>query len=441
MRVAFIQKDPLPDPYVAVIAAQAVFRGHQARAFLPGAERDVISAVRRFAPGLLVFHVAGGFEDWACHTGGVLSRALGGVPVCFIGDFPAAHPDLVLRDGVDFVLPGDPDETIPELLWRISLEKTLVGAMGTVGVGRDGSLEVGPPREPVGDLDESAAADFEIYRRYRFVQDQKTAPVLVGRGTVENLHAGHRIGLAELGRRFAPDVRRHSVQGAISRVQMLKQRRPHYRRFGIRDDSFCGDEAWLAAFLDRYEAEVELPFGCVARPDQLPPRVIDRLADAGCDCVRLGIESGDPGLRSEIAGTAIPDEQVEAVVARLKERGVRVHTVSFVGLPGETEETAARTLDLVARIRPDHAFCFTVHPADGTDVTPSMQRLAWLVPYVARLPLLRGAVHKAVDTPADGLFRRLFQIQHDVGFVRSGELPLPDVTRVALAMSRDRQWL
>jgi len=437
VRVAFVQKDPLPDPYVAVIAAQAVFRGHQARAFLPGAERDIVGAVRRFAPGLLVFHVAGGFEDWACHTGGVLSRALGGVPVCFIGDFTAEHPDLALRDGVDFVLTGDPDETIPELLWRISLEKTLLGAMGTVGVDADGALQTGPPREPIGDLDESAAADFEIYRRYRFVQDQKTAPVLVGRGTVENLHAGVRIGTGELKRRFAGDVRRHSVQGAISRIQMLKQRRPHYRRFGIRDDSLCGDESWLLAFLDRYRTEVELPFGCVARPDQLPPRTIDALADAGCDCVRLGIESGDAELRGAIAGTAIPDEQVDAVVARLKERGIRVHTVSFVGVPGETEESAARTLDLVASLRPDHAFCIPVH---GAETTPAMQRLAWLVPYVARVPLLRGAVHRAVDTAADGLFRRLFQIQHDVGFVRSGELPLPDVTRVALAMSRDRQW-
>ncbi|MCO4770129.1 MAG: radical SAM protein [Deltaproteobacteria bacterium] len=439
MRVAFLQKDPLPDPYVAVVAAQAVFRGHSARVFLPGAERDVVGAVRRFAPGLLVVHVAGGFVDWARATGAALSRALGGPPVCFIGEFPSSHPELALLDGVDFVLPGDPDETVSELLWRISLEKTLRGCMGTVGV-HEGALDAGPPREPVGDLDETPAADFEIYRRYRFVQDQKTAPILLGRGTVENLHAGFRIGAAELRRRFAP-ARKHSVQGAISRVQMMKQRRPFYTRFGFRDDSVCGDHAWLAAFLERYTVEVELPFGCMARPDQLPPRVIDQLADAGCDTVRLGIESGDPELRQQVAGTAIPDEQVEAVVARLRERGIRVQTVSFLGVPGETPDSAVRTVELVARLRPDHAFCFTLWDDPDAVTSPELQRLAWLVPYAAQMPWLEKAVVSAMSQTADGLFERLFRLQHDVGFVRSGELPLGDMTRMALRMSRTRQWI
>ncbi len=440
MRVAFIQKDPLPDPYVAIVAAQAVFRGHQARVFLPGAERDVVRSIREFAPGLLVFHVAGGFEDWALRTGKALGNALGGPPVCWIGAFPSDHPDLALRDGVDFILPGDPDETIPELLWRISLEKTLEGSMGTVGTRDGASLVTGPPRDDLIDLDETPAADYEIYKRYRFVQDQKTAPILVGRGTVENLHAGLRVGTNELRRRFRP-ARRHSVQGAISRVQMMKQRRPIYRRFGFRDDSLCTDPDWLAAFLDRYRVEVELPFGCMARPDQLSPKIIDQLADAGCDCVRLGVESGDAELRRDLAGTAIPDEQVEAVVARLKERNLRVHTVSYLGVPGETLDTAARTVQLIAHLKPDHAFCFTVWDDDDAVVSPELQRLAWLVPFVARAPMLENAILTAMGRSADPLFSTLFQIHHDVGFVRSGELPMLDMARMALQMSRSRQWI
>lgn len=435
MRVAFIQKDPLPDPYVAVIAAAAVFRGHQARVFLPAAERNLAESVRRFAPGALVFHVAGGFEDWAQSTGAALSQSLGGPPVCFIGDFPASHPELALRDGVDFVLTGDPDETIPELLWRISLEKTLQGTMGTTW-SEAGRLETAPPREAITDLDETAAADLEIYRRYGFVQGQSTAPVMVGRGTLENLHAGFRIGVSELARRFAP-ARRYSAQGAISRVQMLKQRRL-YRRFGFRDDSFATDPEWLLAFLERYRVEVERPFGCMARPDHLSPAIIDALAESGCDCVRLGIESGDPELRAQIAGTAVPDEQITAVVARLRERGIRVHTVSFLGVPGETEESAAKTVALIGALRPDHAFCHTVWDDPEAATTPELTRLAWLVPYVARAPFLGRSVLSAMSKPADGLYRRLFQIQHDVGFVTSKELPALDMARMVAGMSRAR---
>ena len=436
MRVAFIQKDPLPDPYVAVIAAQSVYRGHQARVFIPAAERDLESAVRRFAPGALVFHVAGGFEDWADRVGQRLRAALGGPPVCAIGAFAADYPELARRAGIDFVLTGDPDETIPELLWRIEREKTLPGTMGTVCLGDDGQLLAGPPREAIADLDETPAADHEIYRHYGFVGGQHTGPLCVGRGTVENLHAGFRVGLAEVQRRFRP-ARRLSVNEALARVHMLRNRR-RYTRLAFRDDTFTLDADWLAAFLDRYREEVELPFGCMARPDQLAPKVIDGLADAGCDTVRLGIESGDPALRQAAAGTAIGDDLIEAVTQQLRDRGIRVHTVSFLGLPGETADTARRTVDLVARLRPDHAFCFTVWDDPGAHTSPALQRLAWLVPLVARAPWLAGLVASAMDTPGDAVYRRLFQVQHDLGFLRSGELPLTDIARIASRMSRAR---
>ncbi len=436
MRVAFIQKDPLPDPFVAVVAAQAVYRGHQARVFLPGAERDLEGSVRRFAPGALVFHVAGGFEDWADRVGLRLRTALGGPPVCVIGSYGTDHPELALRDGIDYVLPGDPDETIPELLWRISMEKTLEGTMGTVCRGPDGALLWGPPREQIADLDETPAADFEIYQRYGFVAGQRTAPMCVGRGTIENLHAGVRISLAEVGRRFRP-ARRMSVGQAISRANMLRNRR-RYRRFGFRDDSLTLDPDWLALFLDRYRREVELPFGIMARPDQLAPKIIDGLAAAGCDCVRLGIESGDPQLRRAAMGTTVSDPEIEAVVERLRSHGIRVHTVGWLGLPGETRETAMRTVELVARLRPDHAFCFTVADEPGSASTPELRRLAWLVPHAGRAPALAGLVARALDGPGDALYQRLFLLQHDLGFIRSGELPPWDILRIGTRMSRAR---
>ncbi len=436
MRVAFIQKDPLPDPYTALVAAQVVYRGHQARVFLPAAEHDLEGSLRRFAPGALVFHVAGGFDEWAVRVGQRLKRALGRPPVCTIGRFGSDHPELALRDGIDFVLTGDPDETLAELLWRITMEKTLPGTMGTVCQGPDGELLYGPPRAEIQDLDETPAADLEIYQRYGFVAGQRTGPMCVGRGTVENLHAGFRIGLAEVAQRFRP-ARRLSVEQAIARIHRMRNRR-RYRRFGFRDDSLTLDPDWLALFLDQYRHGVGMPFGIMARPDQLAPKLIDGLADAGCDCVRLGIESGDEALRRQAAGTALPDALIEDVVARLRSKGIRVHTVSWLGLPGETRETALRTVELVARLRPDHAFCFTVHDDPEASTTPALQRLAWLVPYVSQAPRLAPLVTRAMDQPGDALYQRLFLLQHDLGFIRSGELPAFDIARIAARMSRKR---
>ena len=148
--------------------------------------------------------------------------------------------------------------------------------------------------------------------------------------------------------------------------------------------------------------------------------------------------TGDEALRRQAAGTALPDALIEDVVARLRSKGIRVHTVSWLGLPGETRETALRTVELVARLRPDHAFCFTVHDDPEAATTPALQRLAWLVPYVSQAPRLAPLVTRAMDQPGDALYQRLFLLQHDLGFIRSGELPAFDIARIAARMSRKR---
>ena len=399
------------------------------------------------APGAGTTHAGaayvawGGFEDGALERGRHLRQVMPGIPILWLGAFPCDHPELACRDGVDLVIQGDPGDVVPDLLSRIDRSAGLQGTPGTASC-VDGSATTAPggqPRgEPGDDLDAQPSADLGIYERYGFVSAQRTAALAVGRGSFENLHAGFRIGVAELRRRFQP-ARRHSVAEGLARVHVARSRRPSTRRLGFRDDSFALDEGWLTTFVERLAREVELPFGCIARPDHLPPRVIDALAAAGCDTVRLGIESGDPGLRRQLAGTAIADEQIEAVVERLRGHGITVHTVSFLGVPGETIETALRTVDLLARLRPDHASCFPTWAGDSeAALSPQVERLALLAPLVARSPRLAARVRRAVEAPRDGLYRRLFQLQHDVGFLRSGELPAGDIARIVFGMRAGR---
>lgn len=57
-------------------------------------------------------------------------------------------------------------------------------------------------------------------------------------------------------------------------------------------------------------------------------------------------------------------ERIEAVRAALPD--ISLSTDIIVGFPGETEEDFAQTLDLVERVRFDHAFTFIYSPREGT---------------------------------------------------------------------------
>ena len=438
MRVAFIQKDPMPDPALMVLGAAVVFRGHEAECFIPAAERDLEASMRAFAPAIVVFSPTTGFFEWALEQAQRIRGMTGGAPNVFTGTHATDHPEIVREDGVDLVMMGDPETTLPELLLKIFKERELPGTGGAVALGPTGDLVAGPEREAIDDLDSLPLPDLEIYRRYGFVQGQTTLAAAVGRGVFENTHSGFRIGLQELQRRFRP-ARRHSVAEAIQRVHLMVQRRPNYRRVAFKDDSFLMDPAeWVHEFLTRYRDEVALPFSCVASPDVLDDAMVSRLANAGCALVRVAVESGDEDLRSAVLGRRVTDEQVVDAVARLRDRHIGVHTFSFFGLPGETLETATSTLDFNLELRPDHAFAILVADEEGASLSPEIERLQLLLPLAASAPWLRGALLQAATMPGEGLYRALFQLHHDVSFVTGDELAKPDVLRIVASMWRGR---
>ncbi len=152
----------------------------------------------------------------------------------------------------------------------------------------------------------------------------------------------------------------------------------------------------------------------------------------------MAVESGDEGLRSAVLGRTVTDAQVVDAVARLRDRGIAVHTISFFGLPGETPQTATRTLDFTLELRPDHAFAILVADEEGASLSPEIERLQLLLPLAASAPVLRGAAVQAATMPGDGLYRALFQLHHDMAFVTGDELARPDVLRIVASMWRGR---
>lgn len=437
MRVAFLQKDPMPDPGLMGLAAAAVLRGHECEVFIPAAERDLERALRRFSPAAVVFLPSTGFVRWALQQARRVRAITGGAPNLFTGVHATDHPELIREEGVDLVLLGDPETTLPELLFKIVKERPLAGTSGTVALDAGGALLRGPERAFEDELDHLPLPDLEVYRRYAFVQKQTTLAFAVGRGGLECTHAGFRIGLGELHRRFRP-ARRHSVDDAIRRLNLLARQHGRVRRVAFKDDTLLTDRAWALALLARYAREIGRPFSCVARPDLLDDELVSALSKAGCDLVRLGIESGDPELRSAALGADVSDAQVLDAAARLRDRGIALHTISFLGLPGETLGTATTTLDLNLRLRPEHAFSILLADEAGAALRPEIVRLQALLPLVVSIPRLRDLALAALHRPGDALYRALFQLHHDHSFITGRELARADVLRIVAGHWRRR---
>jgi radical SAM superfamily enzyme YgiQ (UPF0313 family) len=94
---------------------------------------------------------------------------------------------------------------------------------------------------------------------------------------------------------------------------------------------------------------VPVQWSAYAYPHDIDTGLADRMARAGCRALFLGIESLAPGVRVGKHHAKDPCEIARAVDA-LHQHAIFVHGNFIIGLPGETPDTVAQTIDGIASI-------------------------------------------------------------------------------------------
>jgi anaerobic magnesium-protoporphyrin IX monomethyl ester cyclase len=128
------------------------------------------------------------------------------------------------------------------------------------------------------------------------------------------------------------------------------------RLHGIQEDSFVDD-----VFTNRpgggarklcelmIQADLDLTWYCNVRADQVSPRIASTMKEAGCHQVFMGFESGcDDMLRRIHKGERVAD--LERGAATLKAANIRISIGFIVGLPGETDDSVRKSIDLCNRV-------------------------------------------------------------------------------------------
>ena len=133
------------------------------------------------------------------------------------------------------------------------------------------------------------------------------------------------------------------------------------------DDMMGIKPGWLDCLADRIEEHgVRIPFKCLNRADLLLRNgEIEALRRAGCQIVWTGVESGSQQILDAMdKGTTV--EQVREATRRLHDAGIQVGFFLQFGYPGETRDDIAQTFALVRECRPDQIGVSVSYPLPGT---------------------------------------------------------------------------
>jgi anaerobic magnesium-protoporphyrin IX monomethyl ester cyclase len=133
------------------------------------------------------------------------------------------------------------------------------------------------------------------------------------------------------------------------------------------DDIMGLKPGWLVDFamaVRKFEAGI--PFKCLSRADLLLREGdIKALAEAGCQIVWIGAESGSQRILDAMdKGTKV--EQITKAAALLRQQGIQVGFFLQFGYPGETLADIERTLEMVRETLPDDIGISVSYPLPGT---------------------------------------------------------------------------
>ena len=284
-----------------------------------------------------------------------------GSTVILCGADATDHYESYLAQGADYVLIGEGEETLVELLDQLSAGNETQDILGlatryTAHVIR---------RPDISNLDALPfpAWDLVDVEKYRSIWVQRQGYFSMNMVTTRGCPF-HCNWCAKpiWGQRYHS----RSPENVAAEMKWLKETY-HPDHIWFADDILGLKPGWLSKFADAIHAQGGLiPFKCLSRADLLTREgEVDALARAGAQTVWMGAESGSQKILDAMdKGTRV--EEIHQAARQLKRVGIRVGFFLQFGYPGETRDDIETTIQLVRDCEPSDIGISVSYPMPGT---------------------------------------------------------------------------
>lgn len=378
---------PLGTLYAAAALREGGYRVALFDAMLasgPSAFRDALDA---HAPAIVIFYEDSfNYLSKMCLTrmrDAVLdmtraARAAGATVVAAGAD-ATDNPAHYLNAGVDFVLTGEADRTVCELVSAIVRGRghggnagnagnagSIARIQGVVHAGEHGNGSARRParRQPERHLDELPWPAWDLIEVDRY------------RRAWTEAHGHFSVNMVST--RGCPFHCNWCAKPIWGQRYAMRSPRDVARELAFVHHTLDPDHIWFVddifglrpQWIEEFAAEVEtlgtrLPFTIQSRVDLMTPAAVAALASAGCREVWLGVESGSQRILDAMQ-KGILAADVEPACNRLRAAGIHVCFFLQFGYPGETMDDIMETVELVRRVVPDDIGVSVSYPLPGT---------------------------------------------------------------------------
>lgn len=268
------------------------------------------------------------------------------------------HPTLMYSQilekyPVDFIVIGEAEDTIRELIWSINQEPKLWKKLKALrenqhnpfklikGIAYKSNYKIikTEPRPLIKDLD-SIPFPKHVYFSDK-IKQSKTAFMMTSRGCPFSCL------FCNTSCYWGRVRRQRSVGNVIKEIICLKKLFPDLSQIYFNDDEFMINPAWVTEFSEALlKLNFKIEWECVGRVTSITEELVQIMQKAGCVKIDFGVESGSPKILEYIQ-KKITREQVINAYKICKKYNMPSSMYLMVGLPGETSETINETISLL----------------------------------------------------------------------------------------------
>ena len=374
MKVLFIYPDVgtmLPPDYqhgVGTLLAVLKKSGHTPKLIYVHDElsrEELIEKTSSFGPGLVAistvsnqYHRSKMYAEWL--------KEKFDTPIVIGGMHATLAPEEVIKENCfDILCVGEGEGAIVELADAIENGQD-ISTILNLWVKKDNKVIKNEVRPLTEDLDALPFVDRETFHFDKILkaQDGKCS-MLSGRGCPFGCTYCANEGIRSLYKGKGNYVRMRSVEHVLSEMREILKNY-NVTKWEFNDDIFTLKRKWMEEFCELYGAEFNIPFDVNVRVETVDRQALAILKNAGCDLIRIGVESGSERVRKLLMKRNMTNAQIERVFEDAESVGLKTWSFNMVGLPGETRQDADETIRLNEKLCPDHMQVSVFNPYPGT---------------------------------------------------------------------------
>jgi magnesium-protoporphyrin IX monomethyl ester (oxidative) cyclase len=321
---------------------------------------EIADKIKRWSPDVVVIEIPfSGWSKTAFEVASIVKGVNKDIITVLEGQHPSARPeDCLANPNTDFVVIGEPENAIFELVDALGKETRDLKKIRGIGFVKNGVPVITAPRPLLEDLDSlpfPARHLLPIEEYYAAVKENPLRGeinkpwtiMITSRGCpYDCVFCTHHI---VWGRKW----RGRSPENVVDELEQVIKTY-HVKQIDFLDDNMTLDRKRMENICDLIvkrglRVEWFTPNG--VRADTLDEKLLRKMKRSGCKKIRVAPESGVQRVVDQIIKKNLDLRSVERAVVLCKKVGIKVGCFFVIGLIGETKEEIKETINYAYKLR------------------------------------------------------------------------------------------